>query len=64
MNAKAPAAFIAALAIGLIALLAEHRYGVPLLATTLGPTVIMVPGVYAFATIVLLNRNEMLDALN
>lgn len=59
----APAAFIAALTIGLIALPAERRFGIPLMATAVGPTVIMVPGVYAFETIVLFNRGEMLDAL-
>ncbi|HEY2528435.1 MAG TPA: threonine/serine exporter family protein [Xanthobacteraceae bacterium] len=59
----AAAAFIAALAIGLMALLAEYRFKVPLLATTAGATVIMVPGVYAFKMIMLFNRNEMLDGL-
>ena len=33
------------------------------MATTVAPIVIMIPGVYAFETIVLLNRGQVLEAL-
>ena len=59
----APAAFLAALAIGLVALLADHRFSVPRMATTVAPTVIMVPGLYAFEMIVLFNHGQMVEAL-
>jgi uncharacterized membrane protein YjjB (DUF3815 family) len=59
----APAAFFAALAIGLVALVADQRFDVPRMATTVAPIVIMMPGIYAFEMIVLFNRGQMLDAL-
>lgn len=59
----APAAFIAALAIGLVAVLADRLYGVPRTAMTVAPVVIMMPGVYAFEMIVLFNRGQMVEAL-
>jgi uncharacterized membrane protein YjjP (DUF1212 family) len=59
----APAAFFAALAIGLVAIVMDQRFSVPLMATTVAPTVIMMPGIYAFEMIVLFNRGQMLDAL-
>jgi uncharacterized membrane protein YjjP (DUF1212 family) len=59
----APAAFLAALAIGLVALLADHHFSVPRMATTVAPTVIMVPGLYAFEMIVLFNHGQMVEAL-
>jgi uncharacterized membrane protein YjjP (DUF1212 family) len=59
----APAAFIAALAIGLVAVMADRRYDVPRLAMTVAPIVIMMPGVYAYETIVLFNRGQMIGAL-
>ena len=59
----APAAFFAALAIGLVALLVDQRLNVPPMAMTVSPIVIMMPGVYAFEMIVLFNRGQMLDAL-
>jgi uncharacterized membrane protein YjjP (DUF1212 family) len=59
----APAAFFAALVIGLVAVLADQRFNVPRLATTVAPIVIMMPGVYAFEMIVLFNRGQMIDAL-
>jgi uncharacterized membrane protein YjjP (DUF1212 family) len=59
----APAAFFAALLIGLVAIVADHRFNVPRLAMTVAPTVIMMPGVYAFEMIVLFNHGRMLDAL-
>jgi uncharacterized membrane protein YjjB (DUF3815 family) len=59
----APAAFCAALVIGLTAILADHRVNVPRLATTVAPTVIMIPGVFAFEMIVLFNQGRMVEAL-
>ncbi len=59
----APAAFFAALAIGLVALVADQRFNVPRMAMTVAPIVIMMPGIYAFEMIVLFNRGQMLDAL-
>jgi uncharacterized membrane protein YjjB (DUF3815 family) len=59
----APAAFFAALAIGLAALIAELRFAVPRVALIVPPILIMVPGIYAFEAIVYLNRGSMLDAL-
>jgi uncharacterized membrane protein YjjP (DUF1212 family) len=59
----APAAFFAALTIGLVALIAELRFVVPRLALVVPPILIMVPGIYAFEAIVYLNRGSMLDAL-
>jgi len=59
----APAAFFAALVIGLAALLADRRFDVPRMAMTVAPIVIMVPGLYAFEMIVLFNRGQMIEAL-
>jgi uncharacterized membrane protein YjjB (DUF3815 family) len=59
----APAAFCAALAIGLVASLVEQRFNVSRMAIIVAPIVIMMPGVYAYETIVLFNRGPMLDAL-
>jgi uncharacterized membrane protein YjjP (DUF1212 family) len=59
----APAAFFAALSIGLVALLAERRLDVPPVAVTVAPVVIMIPGILAFETIVYFNQGQMLDAL-
>jgi uncharacterized membrane protein YjjB (DUF3815 family) len=59
----APAAFFAALAIGLVAVVVDQRFNVPRMAMTVAPIVIMMPGIYAFEMIVLFNRGQMLDAL-
>jgi uncharacterized membrane protein YjjP (DUF1212 family) len=59
----APAAFFAALAIGLAAIVVDQRFNVPRMAMTVAPIVIMMPGIYAFEMIVLFNRGQMLDAL-
>jgi uncharacterized membrane protein YjjB (DUF3815 family) len=59
----ASAAFFAALAIGLVALLVDQRLNVPRMAMTVAPIVIMVPGINAFEMIVSLNRGQMLEAL-
>jgi uncharacterized membrane protein YjjB (DUF3815 family) len=59
----APAAFFAALLIGLVALGVGERFNVPRLAMTVAPIVIMIPGVYVFEMIVLFNRGKMQEAL-
>jgi uncharacterized membrane protein YjjP (DUF1212 family) len=59
----APAAFFAAFAIGLVAILADRLYSMPRIAMTVAPIVIMMPGVYAFEMIVLFNRGQMVEAL-
>jgi uncharacterized membrane protein YjjP (DUF1212 family) len=59
----AAAAFFAALAIGLVALLLHDRFDIPRLSMTVAPIVIMVPGIYAFEMIASLNRGQMSDAL-
>jgi len=59
----APAAFFAALLIGLVALGVDENFNVPRLAMTVAPIVIMIPGVYVFEMIVLFNRGKMQEAL-
>jgi uncharacterized membrane protein YjjB (DUF3815 family) len=59
----APAAFFAALAIGLAALIAELRFAVPRMALIVPPILIMVPDIYAFEAIVYVNLGSMFDAL-
>src|SRR4051794_24205266 len=59
----APAAFFAALLIGIVALMMDHRFNIPPLAITVAPIVIMMPGLYAFEMIVLFNQGQMLEAL-
>ena len=59
----APAAFVAAFAIGFVAILADRLYSVPRIAMTVAPVVIMMPGVYAFEMIVQFNRGQMVEAL-
>jgi uncharacterized membrane protein YjjB (DUF3815 family) len=61
--APAPAAFVATLLIGLVASVAERRFEAPPMAMVVAPTVIMMPGLYAYEMIVLFNRGQMLDAL-
>jgi uncharacterized membrane protein YjjP (DUF1212 family) len=59
----APSAFVAALLIGFVALAVDERFGLPRLAMTVAPIVIMIPGVYVFEMIVLFNQGQMLEAL-
>ncbi len=59
----APAAFVAALLIAAAAVLLEHRFKLPRPAMVVPAIVIMVPGIYAFETIVLFNRGQVLEAL-
>lgn len=58
-----PATFFAALTIGIVALPLEQRFDISLMATTVSPIIIMMPGLYAFETIVLFNHGEMVNAL-
>ena len=43
--------------------LVEQRFDISLMATTVSPIIIMMPGLYAFETIVLFNHGEMSKAL-
>jgi len=59
----APAAFFAALLIGVVAVGVDERFNVPRLAMTVAPIVIMIPGIYVFEMIVLFNRGKMQETL-
>jgi len=59
----APATFLAALTVGLAGSLVHRRLNEPRIAITVPGIIIMVPGLYAFQAIVLLNQGQMLDAL-
>jgi uncharacterized membrane protein YjjB (DUF3815 family) len=59
----APASFFGALMVGLVALLVDRRFNIPRLAMTVPAIVIMVPGLYAFETIVFLNQGKVLESL-
>ena len=47
----------------LAALLFERRFNVPPVVVAVAPIVIMIPGIFAFETIVFFNHGQMLDAL-
>ena len=59
----APAAFLGALSVGMLAVLLERLLKLSRMTTIVAPIVIMIPGVYAFEMIVLLNRGQVLEAL-
>jgi uncharacterized membrane protein YjjB (DUF3815 family) len=59
----APATFFGALVVGLAALLIDRRFNMPRMAITVPGIIVMLPGVYAFQTIVFFNHGEMLDAV-
>lgn len=59
----ATAAFFGTLTVGLLATFLEWRLSMSRVAVIVAPTVIMVPGVYAFEVIVFLQQGKMLDAL-
>jgi uncharacterized membrane protein YjjB (DUF3815 family) len=59
----APATFLGALAVGLMASLIHRRLNAPRITLTVPGIIIMVPGVYAFEMIVFFNRGQMLEAL-
>jgi uncharacterized membrane protein YjjB (DUF3815 family) len=59
----APATFLAALAVGLVASILHRYLKEPRIAIIVPGINIMVPGLYAFQMIVLFNQGQMLDAL-
>jgi uncharacterized membrane protein YjjB (DUF3815 family) len=59
----APAAFIGALAVGLLASLVDRRLDVPRLALAVPGIIIMVPGSYAFQSVVLFSQGNALGGL-
>ena len=61
--ALAPATFLGALAVGLMASLTRDRLPEPRIALTVPGIIIMVPGTYAFQTVVLFNQGDMLAAM-
>lgn len=61
--ALAPATFLGALAVGLLASRMRASLRDPRIALTVPGIIIMTPGIYAFQTIVFLNRGEVLPAI-
>ena len=59
-----PATFFGALAVGLLASLAQARLGEPRIVLTVPSIIMMTPGLYAFQTIVFLNQGKVLDAIS
>jgi len=59
----APATFLATLAVGLVASLVRRRLKEPRIAITVPSIIIMVPGFYGFAAIVLFYQGRVLEAL-
>jgi len=59
----APAAFLASLAIGLVALLVARHWSVPAIAIAVPAIIIMVPGVYAFEMFVFFYRGNVIEAI-
>jgi len=59
----APATFLGALAVGLIASLGGQRLNEPRITLTVPGIITMVRGIYAFQTVVFFNQGQMLEAL-
>lgn len=59
----APAAFLAALLIGLLAWALSRRVDIPPIALIVAPIVIMIPGVYAFQMFAFFNEGRATEAL-
>jgi uncharacterized membrane protein YjjB (DUF3815 family) len=59
----APAAFLAALMIGVLAIVLSRHHNIPPMATIVAPTVIMIPGIYAFQMFALFNQGRVIEAL-
>lgn len=59
----APAAFLAALLIGVLALVLSRHADMPPMATIVAPIVIMIPGVYAFQMFAHFNQGRVIEAL-
>lgn len=57
------ATFLGALAVGLAASVARRWFREPRIALTVPGVIMMVPGLYAFRTLVLFNQGEVLDGL-
>jgi uncharacterized membrane protein YjjP (DUF1212 family) len=60
----APATFLGALTVGLLASLGHRHLHEPRIALTVPGIIIMVPGTYAFQTIVLFDQGDVLAALH
>jgi uncharacterized membrane protein YjjB (DUF3815 family) len=58
-----PATFVGALTVGLLASLVGTLLDEPRIALTVPGIIIMVPGTYAFETVVLFNQGDVLPAL-
>ena len=58
-----PATFVGALVVGLLASLARHWLNEPRIALTVPGVIMMVPGLYAFETLVQCDQGEILAAL-
>ena len=61
--APAPATFVGALVVGLLATRIRSRLRTPRIALTVPGTIIMIPGLAAYDTLTLLNRGEVVEAL-
>jgi uncharacterized membrane protein YjjP (DUF1212 family) len=61
--ALAPATFLGALAVGLMASFGRRHLHEPRIALTVPGIIIMVPGIYAFQTVVLFDQGDMLAAI-
>jgi uncharacterized membrane protein YjjP (DUF1212 family) len=59
----APATLLGAFTVGLLASLVRRRLHEPRIALTVPGIIIMVPGIYAFQTVVLFDQGEVLGAL-
>ena len=59
----APATFLGALAVGLLASAVTRKLEEPRIAITVPGIIVMIPGAYAYQMIVLLNHDRMLDAV-
>jgi uncharacterized membrane protein YjjB (DUF3815 family) len=57
------ATFVGALTVGLLASLARRRLREPRIALTVPGIIIMVPGIYAFETVVLFEQGAVLAAM-
>ena len=60
----APATLLGALAVGVIASALRGPLHEPRIALTVPGIIIMVPGIYGFQTVVLLNQGDVLAALH
>jgi len=59
----APATFLGAFAVGLMASLTRRHLRAPRITLTVPGIIIMVPGIYAFQTVVLFNQGSLLAAM-